>query len=126
MNNRIRGYLHGGEGHGRESIRLPEGYDPNRLPPPEPNRHLPIEVGFGREELIALLRRNLDTLLANAAEIDATAPNPAESAAETAAVETAYTALMAWAARHPGPYILMTMYPSSELEVVEDEDLPLG
>lgn len=104
-----------------DTMDLPEDYDPRRVPPPEPNAQLPLEMGIGRQDLLRLIDENLYRLqvLAPTAK---DAPDPEAAHASFVASEHTLRCFRTWVAAHPGAIILMSLFPSNELEPVEDDE----
>jgi endonuclease/exonuclease/phosphatase family metal-dependent hydrolase len=78
--------------------------------PPEPNRHLPLDLYIDRELLMELLEQNMSAIVENAAHID----RDDESRAETTAMLLERESFLAWLISHPGPNVYVALYPLSE------------
>jgi hypothetical protein len=78
--------------------------------PPEPNRHLPLDLYFDRDVLIEIVQHNIAAIAENAPCLD----QDDEGRAETTAMLIERECFLAWLLGHPGPNVYLALYPLTE------------
>ena len=78
--------------------------------PPEPNRHLPLDLYLDRDLLMEIVEQNMAAIVQNAAFLD----HDDEGRAETTAMLLERESFLAWLVSHPGPNVYVALYPLSE------------
>jgi hypothetical protein len=102
--------------HGR-----PESVRGGTALPPGVNMLMPVELCINRELLISLLTASIEEMARHNQQPSALSRH---AMAELEAALQQQLAFRSWAREHPASYICIAMYPTTEVDTVEDlEDL---
>jgi len=125
MNNRIRHLLDdwSPDGPRQKTTPAPQPERPAGYPLPRGiNMLMPVELCINRDLLITLLSASIQEMHRHKREGMEAVSEPARAELEAALQQQ--LAFRAWARSHPANYICIAMYPTTEVDTVEDiEDL---